>query len=204
MIDRFGIGHASNPWREIREVLGMLPDEINRHNDRHSRSSFVRGERLLCPRLFGVIRASDHHQNGKRATGRESACTARKLFGANWGALRNTPAAVTASGVWVIDRNFGFQFRVEMLNARPRIDEQWTLAGRNADGLTLLELMDKVEHVADEYAQAREKGNYEVAAVIDGQACGLIHDVPPAVDIVKRICAEAEPVIANGCASSSL
>jgi nitronate monooxygenase len=34
-----------------------------------------------------------------------------------------------------------------------------------------------------------------VAAVIAGEACGLIHDVPPAGEIVERVVAEAERLL---------
>lgn len=55
-----------------------------------------------------------------------------------------------------------------------------------------VELMQHVATVAAEYGAARAAGNFDVAAVIAGEAVGLIHDIPPAAEIVARIAAEAE------------
>ena len=49
--------------------------------------------------------------------------------------------------------------------------------------------------VAAEYADARAAGNFDIAAVIAGEAVGLIHDIPPAADIIDRIVAEAEQIM---------
>ena len=59
------------------------------------------------------------------------------------------------------------------------------------------ELVHNVETVAAEYAAARDAGNFDVAAVFAGQAVGLIHDVPPAADIVVRIVSEADQILAG-------
>jgi nitronate monooxygenase len=58
-----------------------------------------------------------------------------------------------------------------------------------------LELLQNVKAVAAEYADARAAGNFDVAAVIAGEAVGLIHDVPPAAEIVDRIVAEADQIL---------
>ncbi len=55
--------------------------------------------------------------------------------------------------------------------------------------------MQNVQAVAAEYAAARAAGNFDIAAVIAGEAVGLIHDIPPAAEIVDRIVTEAEPDI---------
>ena len=55
-----------------------------------------------------------------------------------------------------------------------------------------VELLQNVNAVAAEYAAARAAGNFNIAAVIAGEAVGLIHDIPPAAEIVGRIVAEAE------------
>jgi nitronate monooxygenase len=60
-----------------------------------------------------------------------------------------------------------------------------------------VELMQNVKAVAAEYAAARAAGNFDIAAVIAGEAVGLIHDIPPAVEIVDRIVTEAEQIL-NG------
>jgi nitronate monooxygenase len=58
-----------------------------------------------------------------------------------------------------------------------------------------VELMQNVREVAAEYAAAKAAGNFDVAAVIAGEAVGLIHDIPPAAEIVSRIAAEAEQIM---------
>ena len=57
------------------------------------------------------------------------------------------------------------------------------------------ELVHSVEAVAAEYNAARDAGNYDVAAVFAGQAVGLIHDIPPAAEIVERIVTEADQIL---------
>jgi nitronate monooxygenase len=54
-----------------------------------------------------------------------------------------------------------------------------------------LELLQNVDAVATEYATAQAAGNFDIAAVIAGEAVGLIHDVPPAGNIVERMITEA-------------
>ena len=56
-----------------------------------------------------------------------------------------------------------------------------------------VELLQNVNTVAAEYAAAKAAGNFDIAAVIAGEAVGLIHDIPPAAEIVDRIVAEARP-----------
>ena len=58
-----------------------------------------------------------------------------------------------------------------------------------------VELMQNIKAVAAEYAAARAAGNFDIAAVIAGEAVGLIHDIPPAADIVDRIVTEAEQIL---------
>jgi nitronate monooxygenase len=70
---------------------------------------------------------------------------------------------------------------------RNRHAEKWL--GREA------ELEARMEEVASEYAAARERGDFEVAGVIAGEASALIHDIPPAAEIVERIVAEAEHLV---------
>jgi nitronate monooxygenase len=54
-----------------------------------------------------------------------------------------------------------------------------------------LELLQNVDAVAAEYAAAKAVGNFDIAAVIAGEAVGLIHDIPPARDIIERMITEA-------------
>jgi nitronate monooxygenase len=58
-----------------------------------------------------------------------------------------------------------------------------------------VELLQNVDAVAAEYAAEREAGNFDVAAVIAGEAVALIHDIPPAAEIVERIATEAEQIL---------
>jgi nitronate monooxygenase len=58
-----------------------------------------------------------------------------------------------------------------------------------------LELLQNVGAVAAEYAAAKGAGNFDVAAVIAGEAVGLIHDIPPAAEIVDRIVTEADQIL---------
>jgi len=64
---------------------------------------------------------------------------------------------------------------------------QWT--GRE------IELMQRADEVTVEYAAAKAAGNFDVAAVFAGESVGLIHDIPPAAEIVGRIVAEAEQTL---------
>jgi nitronate monooxygenase len=58
-----------------------------------------------------------------------------------------------------------------------------------------VELLQNVNTVAAEYAAAKAAGNFDVAAVIAGEAVGLIHDIPPAAEIIERIVAEADQIM---------
>src|SRR3954468_4748309 len=60
-----------------------------------------------------------------------------------------------------------------------------------------VELLQNVTAVAAEYAAAKAAGNFDIAAVIAGEAVGLIHDIPPAAVIVDRIVTEAEQILAG-------
>lgn len=60
-----------------------------------------------------------------------------------------------------------------------------------------VELMQNIAAVAADYAAAKAAGNFDTAAVIAGEAVGLIHDIPPAADIVERIATEAEQLLAG-------
>ena len=58
-----------------------------------------------------------------------------------------------------------------------------------------VELLQNVNNVATEYAAAKAAGNFDITAVIAGEAVGLIHDIPPAAEIVDRIVTEAEQIL---------
>ena len=55
--------------------------------------------------------------------------------------------------------------------------------------------MQQLSAVAAEYAAAKAAGDFDVAAVIAGEAVGLIHDIPPAAEIVERVVTEAEQLL---------
>ena len=57
-----------------------------------------------------------------------------------------------------------------------------------------LEMLRTVDTVAAEYNAARAEGNYDIAAVIAGEAVSLINDIPPASTIIERIISEAQHI----------
>ena len=67
-----------------------------------------------------------------------------------------------------------------------------------------VELLQNVNAVAAEYALAKAAGNFDVAAVIAGEAVGLIHDVPPAAEIVDRIVTEAVQILRGRSSNSAV
>jgi nitronate monooxygenase len=66
-----------------------------------------------------------------------------------------------------------------------------------------VELLQNVKAVAAEYAAAKAAGNFDIAAVIAGEAVGLIHDIPKAGEIVERVTLEAEQIL-QGRRNSSM
>lgn len=66
-----------------------------------------------------------------------------------------------------------------------------------------IELMQRADQVAAEYAAARAAGNFNVAAVFAGESVGLIHDIPPAAEIVDRIVTEADQILSRTRNSSA-
>jgi nitronate monooxygenase len=57
------------------------------------------------------------------------------------------------------------------------------------------ELEIAAEQVQRDYTAARERGDFDIAGVIAGEACALIHDIPQAGEIVSRIIGEAERLL---------
>jgi nitronate monooxygenase len=60
-----------------------------------------------------------------------------------------------------------------------------------------VELMQNLDTVVADYAAARAARNFDVAGVFAGEACGLIHDIPAAGEIVARIALEAEQIMSG-------
>ena len=60
-----------------------------------------------------------------------------------------------------------------------------------------LELIQNAGDVGAEYENAKAEGNFDIAAVVAGQAVGLINDIPPAGVIVERIVTEAQQILGD-------
>jgi len=60
-----------------------------------------------------------------------------------------------------------------------------------------IELMRHLDEESAKYVTAREAGDYDIAAVIAGEAAGLIHDVPSAHDVIERVVQEAVALLAR-------
>jgi nitronate monooxygenase len=56
-------------------------------------------------------------------------------------------------------------------------------------------MLQNSDAIAAEYAAARGAGNFDIAAVIAGEAVGLIHDIPPAGEIIERMIRQAEEIL---------
>ena len=54
-----------------------------------------------------------------------------------------------------------------------------------------IELMRHLDEESAKYAAAREAGDFDIAAVIAGEAVGLIHDIPSADYVIERVVHEA-------------
>lgn len=59
------------------------------------------------------------------------------------------------------------------------------------------ELQARLGELRPAFDEARQRGDYAEAVVYAGQAVGLIHDLPPAGDLVRRLMAEAEETLAR-------
>lgn len=64
-----------------------------------------------------------------------------------------------------------------------------------------IDLLQQIEDEAARYAAAREAGDFDVAAVIAGEAVDLIDDVPPAAIIVERVVSEAARLLGAAAAA---
>jgi nitronate monooxygenase len=60
-----------------------------------------------------------------------------------------------------------------------------------------LEMLQNIEAVAADYNAAKAADNYDIAAVIAGQAVGLINDIPPAATIIERIVFQAREIMSQ-------
>jgi len=60
-----------------------------------------------------------------------------------------------------------------------------------------IELMRHLDEESRKYAAARAAEDFDIAAVIAGEAAGLIHDIPSAHDVIKRVVHEASELLAQ-------
>jgi len=58
-----------------------------------------------------------------------------------------------------------------------------------------VDLIQNMSEVSADYAAAKAARNFDVAGVFAGEAAGLIHDIPPAAEIIHRITTEAEQIL---------
>jgi nitronate monooxygenase len=61
-----------------------------------------------------------------------------------------------------------------------------------------LDLVRQMHVEGDRYLAARERQDFDIAGVIAGEVSGLIHDAPPAGEIVQRIVEQAEELMVGG------
>jgi nitronate monooxygenase len=59
------------------------------------------------------------------------------------------------------------------------------------------ELMQNIEVESARYMAAREQRDYGIAAVIAGEAVGLVHEILPAQQVVEQTVSEAARLIKN-------
>ena len=67
-----------------------------------------------------------------------------------------------------------------------------------------IELLQNARTEAERYAEAREAGDFDVAAVIAGEVVGLVDEVMTAKAIVSRLAADAESLIDGGWRDAAL
>lgn len=60
-----------------------------------------------------------------------------------------------------------------------------------------IELLRNLEEESARYATARRTGDFDIAAVIAGEAAGLIHDIPSVRGIIDRVIQEASILLAR-------
>ena len=60
-----------------------------------------------------------------------------------------------------------------------------------------IELIRHLDEEAEKYAAARAAGDFDTAGVIAGEAAGLIHDIPPAAELIQRVVHEASTLLAR-------
>jgi nitronate monooxygenase len=61
-----------------------------------------------------------------------------------------------------------------------------------------IELLGHLDEESPKYLAARQAGDFGIAAVIAGEAAGLIHDIPLAHDVIERVVHEASTLLGRG------
>ena len=61
-----------------------------------------------------------------------------------------------------------------------------------------IELLRHLDEESPKYLAARQAGDFGIAAVIAGEAAGLIHDIPSAHDVIERVVHEASTLLTRG------
>jgi nitronate monooxygenase len=61
-----------------------------------------------------------------------------------------------------------------------------------------VELLQRAEEIAPAYARAREEEDFDVAAVIAGEASALIDEVVPVAAVMQRLTDQAEAILGDG------
>ncbi len=101
--------------------------------------------------------------------------------------VRSGPGETVRSSVFDISRRLDWPAIYTGRALRNKHTERWL--GRESD------LSDQIDEIAETYAAARERGDFDVAGVFAGEGSALIDDLPPAGKIVERVVAQAEAVI---------
>jgi nitronate monooxygenase len=61
-----------------------------------------------------------------------------------------------------------------------------------------MELLHHLDAESARYASARKEGNFDIAAVIGGEAVGLVHEILLAHDVVERTVRDAAKLLKHG------
>jgi nitronate monooxygenase len=67
-----------------------------------------------------------------------------------------------------------------------------------------IELMRHLDEESAKYEAARDAGDFDIAAVIAGEAVGLIHDIPSAHDVIERVVLEALALLTRWSSSEKV
>ena len=67
-----------------------------------------------------------------------------------------------------------------------------------------IELLRQSDRESPRYAQARENGDYDIAAVIAGESAGLIREISPVIEVVDRMVREAATLLSRGATQTEI